>query len=328
MHAAQLQPTEPVTAKIRLDASRPLPGMVGNSVGMRQVFALARRAAACDASVLITGESGSGKDVLARALHDHSGRRKGPFRAVNCAALAPQLLESELFGHVRGAFTGAEKSRPGLLLSADGGTLFLDELGEMPLSLQPKLLRFLEDRKVRPVGGDSDCEVDVRVIAATNRDVEQAVQEGRLRADLYYRLDVIHLKTPPLRERGQDILDLAEQFLRDHGSLRLDDEAKTCLLRHSWPGNVRELRNCIQRAATLCERETVSVQDLPASVRDQVRRRRATLAVGDLVSIEQIEQRHISLVLEQVGGNKSAAAKVLGVDRKTLHRKLARRDQP
>jgi two-component system response regulator HydG len=280
--------------------------------------------------VLITGESGTGKEVVARALHRRGRRKNGPFVAVNCAALPETLLESELFGHARGAFTDARSARSGLFVQANGGTLFLDEITEMPLALQPKLLRALQERVVRPLGGEGEVPFDVRLVTATNRDLETAVEEGRFRGDLFFRVNVIHVPLPPLRARGGDILLLAQRFLGEYGARSskqvtgLSPQAAERLLAYSWPGNVRELENCIERAIALAQHDHILPDDLPEKVR-AYRRSHVLVASDDpaeLVPLEEVERRYILRVMEAVGGNKSQAAQVLGLGRKTLYRKL------
>jgi two-component system, NtrC family, response regulator AtoC len=305
--------------------------LVGASHAMRTVYEMVARAAPSDASVLISGESGTGKEVLARTITQKSARSAGPFVAVNCAALPEPLLESELFGHAKGAFTDARTAREGLLSQAAGGTLFLDEVGDLPLALQPKLLRVLQERSIRPVGSDKEVPVDVRLICATNRDLEAAVAERRFRADLFYRINVIHIALPRLAARGDDILLLAQHFLtrfgRDRGEpVGLSPEAQRLLQAYPWPGNVRELANCIERAMVLARGRAVASEDLPEKIRDY--RPSPTLATAlepvELVALEEIERRYILRVLEAVHGNKSRAAQVLGLDRKTLYRRLER----
>jgi two-component system response regulator HydG len=304
----------------------------GESLPMRRLRALLARVAAADAPVLITGETGSGKELVARSIHRHGARRAGPFVALNCAAIPEHLLESELFGHVRGAFTGADAARVGLLVAAHGGVLFLDEIGELPLSLQPKLLRALEQHCVRPVGATQEVSFDARIVAATNCDLEAAVEEGRFREDLLYRLDVLRVEVPPLRARGSDVLLLGQQFIR-HSAERagkavigLSRGAAEKLLAYGWPGNVRELDNCIERAVALTEHEQILVEDLPERIREH--RPAHVLVAGEdpseLVPLEEVERRYIARVLEAVGENKTQAARILGLDRKTLYRKLDR----
>ena len=306
--------------------------LLGTSPGMRQLYELLAQVAGLDVSVLLTGESGTGKELVARALHRGGRRSGGPFVAINCAAVPEGLLESELFGYVRGAFTDARDSRAGLFARASGGTLFLDEIAELPLALQPKLLRALQERAVRPLGAEVEIACDVRVIAATNRDLESAVEEGRFREDLFFRLNVIHVEVPPLRARGSDVLLLAQRFLERVAAqagkpvVGLSPGAAERLLAYAWPGNVRELQNAIERAVALARYEQVTVDDLPGKVRDY--RRSDVVIAGDdpseLVPLEAVERSYILRVLEAVRGNKTLAARVLGLDRKTLYRKLER----
>jgi len=306
--------------------------LVGSSPPMLQLYELLEQAANSSASVLITGESGTGKELVARALHRRSARRDGPFVAVNCSAIPDSLLESELFGHVRGAFTDALVSRSGLFAKAAGGTLFLDEIGEMPAALQPKLLRALQERVVRPVGGDSELAIDVRLVTATNRDLEQRIAEGGFREDLFYRINVIHIPVPPLRERGSDILLLAQHYaehfaiVADKAVVGLSQGANKKLLSYPWPGNVRELQNCMERAVALTSHHEIQASDLPERIRTY--RAAHVLVVGDepseLVAMDEVEKRYIARVLQAVAGNKREAARILGFDRKTLYRKLER----
>jgi DNA-binding NtrC family response regulator len=307
-------------------------GLIGESPPMKKLCDLIGRISDSEASVVITGETGTGKEVVARALHDVSRRAGGPFVAVNCAALPEPLLESELFGHVKGAFTDAKTARKGLFVEAEGGTLFLDEIGAMPLTLQVKLLRALQERAVRPVGGDREQPVSVRIIAATNRDLEAAVEAGSFREDLLFRINVIPILVPPLRTRGNDILLLAQHFLgectaRAHKQVvGLTAEAAERLLAYAWPGNVRELQNCIERAVALTRYEQLTVDDLPERVREHAPSRAIVFGddLSELVPMEEVERRYVLRVLEAVGGNKTMAAEVLGFDRKTLYRKLDR----
>ncbi len=305
--------------------------MLGKSAPMRQIYDLVGRLADSTATVLVTGESGTGKELVARALHQRSPRRDGPFVALNCAAMPEALLESELFGHAKGAFTDAKGHKRGLFLEASGGTLFLDELAEMPLAVQAKVLRALETRQARPVGSNVEVPFDVRIVAATNRDLESAVAEKRFREDLYYRVNVVHVELPPLRARGSDILLLAQSFVERFAARSgkritgISPPVAEKLLAYSWPGNVRELQNCIERAVALARYEQLAVDDLP----DRVRSYKAShvLVVADdpseLVPMEEVERRYVLRVLEAVGGNKSMTARVLGFDRKTLARRLA-----
>ena len=306
--------------------------LIGESQEMRQVFDLLTRIAEADISILILGESGTGKELVARSLHARSPRKDQPFVAVNCSSLPEALLESELFGHTRGAFTDARTPRRGLFQQAHGGTLFLDEIGDLPLSLQPRLLRALQERKIRPVGSDTEVDVDVRVLAATNQDLEQAVGEKLFRGDLFYRLNVVQLRLPPLRARGNDVLLLAQHFLNQAAARqskrveRISTQAAERLLAYAWPGNVRELQNCIERAVALTAYDQIGVDDLPERVRDH--RPSPILVASDhpseLVSMDEIERRYILRVLDVVGGNKTLAAQILGFDRRTLYRKLER----
>ncbi len=304
--------------------------ILGASPAMQRVYELLDRVSGTDASVLITGESGTGKEVVAHALHQKSRRASEPFVPVNCAAVPEALLESELFGHVKGAFTDARATRSGLFVKASGGTLFLDEIGELPLALQPKLLRALQERVVRPVGSDTEVAFDVRLITATNRDLDTAVEERRFREDLFYRINVIHVPLPPLRARGSDVLLLAQHFVEHHAKVfakavtGIATPAAEKLVAYSWPGNVRELQNCMERAVALTRFSEIAVDDLPEKVRD-FKRTQLVLAGDDpaeLVPMAEIERRYVLRVLEAVGGSKTIAAQTLGMDRKTLYRKL------
>jgi len=306
--------------------------LIGDSAPMRKVADVLARLTGSEASVLITGETGTGKELVASALHKSSRRCDKAFVAVNCAGIPETLLESELFGHAKGAFTDARSARQGLFMQASGGTLFLDEIGCMPLGLQPKLLRALQERKIRPVGADEELPVDIRIVAATNQDIEEEVAEGTFREDLYFRINVVHVQLPPLRARGNDILLLAQQFVRDFAAKSgkrvegLTAAVAQKLLSYSWPGNVRELQNCIERAVALTSYEQLTVDDLPEKVSNYAPSH--VLVAGndpnELASMEEVERRYIARVLEAVGGNKSQAAAVLGFDRKTLYRKLER----
>lgn len=304
--------------------------ILGKSPAALEMRAVLQRVTNTEATVLITGETGTGKEVAARSLHNHGRRKSGPFVAVNCSALPEALLESELFGHVKGAFTDARASRPGMFLEADKGTLFLDEVGEMPQAVQAKLLRALEERRVRPVGGDGEVPFDARIIAATNRDLEQAVQAGEFREDLFYRLNVVHVAIPPLRSRGSDVLVLAQHFLTRFADqsgvevIGLSESAAIRLLAYPWPGNIRELRNAIERAVALTRFDHLRAEDLPERI--STFEARHVLVAGDdleeLVSLEEVERRYILKVLQAAGGNKSLAAQTLRVSRRTLYRKL------
>jgi two-component system response regulator HydG len=306
--------------------------IIGTSPAIQRVHDLVTRVADADASVLITGESGTGKEVVARALHRHGRRADGPFVAVNCAAVPETLLESELFGHVKGAFTDARDARSGLFATAKGGTVFLDEIGDMPLALQPKLLRVLQERTVRPVGSSGELPVDVRIVAATNRDLESAIEEKRFREDLYFRINVIHIELPALRARVGDVLPLAQHFIAEIASRAgkqvngIAPGAAAKLIEYPWPGNVRELRNCVERAVALARYDQIVVEDLPDRVQDHQSTR---LVLGgddpsELLSMDEVEKRYVLRVLDAVAGNKTAAARILGFERKTLYRKLER----
>jgi two-component system response regulator HydG len=291
------------------------------------------RVANSEASVLITGESGTGKELVARALHDRSGRN-GPFLAVNCAAIPENLLESELFGHTRGAFTDARTERAGLFTEASGGTLFLDEIGEMSLAMQPKILRALQERKVRPVGSSREVDFDARIITATNRDLEVDVAKKRFREDLYYRINVVRIEMPPLRARGNDVLLLAQHFFersaQNNGTtpLRIGHGVAECFVKYPWPGNVRELENCVERMVAVARYDETTVDDLPAKIREY---RPDALTMmsddpNDLPSMATVEERYIRKVLAATGGNRSMAAKILKLDRPSLDQKLAELD--
>jgi len=306
--------------------------LVGDSPAMRRVHELISRVGASEASVLIQGETGTGKELVARAVHDASPRRDGPFVALNCAAVPPTLLESELFGHSRGAFTDAKTARQGLFVEASGGTLFLDEIGEMPLEMQAKLLRALQERKVRPVGANTEVSFDARIVTATHRDLEADVQKERFRQDLYYRINVVRIDVPALRERSSDVLKLAAHFLKTasersaKGSLELSPQVADRLMAYDWPGNVRELENCIERAVALARFDHLTVEDLPEKIR-AYRADRFVMAaneVDEILTIDEIERRYIIRVIKLLNGNKARAAQLLGLDRRTLYRKLER----
>jgi DNA-binding NtrC family response regulator len=317
-------------ARLRREVARPytLENVIGRSPAMQEVFGLITRLSGSTASVLITGESGTGKELIARAIHFGSPRSKKPFVAVNLAAIPDTLIESELFGYKRGAFTDARTDRGGLFVEADQGTIFLDEIGELTPPLQAKLLRVLQEREVRPLGATKSEKIDVRVVAATNRDLEARMREGLFREDLYYRLNVIHVALPPLRARPEDVLPLAEFFLarRAASSGRkvagFAQGAIKALLAYHWPGNVRELENVVERAVALCEGEQIGIDDLPSQVRE---RRSSDFLAGALargLTLADLEREYIERVLAAEGGNKTRAAQRLGLDRKTLYRKL------
>jgi DNA-binding NtrC family response regulator len=307
-----------------------LPNIIATDPKMIAVLGMIEQIADSSASVLITGESGTGKDLIARALHFSSSRRDGPFIPINCAAIPESLIESELFGYVKGAFTDARQSKTGLFIAARGGTLFLDEIGEMPPLLQAKLLRAIEDKRIRPLGAIEETSIDVRIVAASNTDLDKAISEGKFRSDLYYRLATVTLAVPPLRERPQDVPLLAKHFLIRASAEAaktipdLDPDAMACLTRYRWPGNVRELQSAIQTGVILCRDSKLGVKDLPTRVtgggvpsvkilEDVVQRR---------LSLDQLEREYVRAVLESVNGNKTEASAILQIDRKTLYRKL------
>jgi len=312
------------------------PGVVGESRALKDALTVVERVAGTDVSVLLTGETGTGKEVFARALHAHSARSSGPFVAVNCAAVPEALLESQLFGHEKGAFTDAKTSSRGLFAEATGGTLFLDEIGHMPLALQPKILRALQERVVRPLGGRTDVPIDVRLLTATHVDLEEAAERGAFRADLYYRINVIQIDLPPLRARANDVLLLAHHLL-DVARTRLKKDVKGIappvaekLLAYPWPGNVRELANCIERAVALARFDVVQLDDLPERVRDFAARTDMLVSASDpseLVTLDEMERRYIHHVFAACGQNRVQTARVLGIDRKTLYRKLKVKDR-
>jgi len=305
--------------------------IIGQSPRMRAVFKMVDKIAATPATVLINGESGTGKELIAQTIHERSERSNGPFVAINCGAIPETLLESQLFGHVKGSFTGADRDTEGFCRQANGGTIFLDEIGETPGTIQVKLLRMLQEREIYPVGSSKAVKVDLRVIAATNRDLESEVANGRFRTDLYYRLNVIPLNLPALRERSDDIPLLADHFMKLYcpdytGNLggALDEAALRALQTYDWPGNVRELENVIERASIIREGERITVRDLPDTVRTPSGEVAATNLVGGQISLEDLEKAHILQVLESVSGHKKQAAEILKINPSTLYRKLLR----
>ena len=328
---AALAQTEPARAQARL--RREIVSnekIIGASRPMRELLDLISRAGNSPSNILITGESGTGKELVARAVHDASARSKRDFVAVNCAAIPAELVESELFGHTGQAFTGARAARAGLFETADGGTLFLDEIGDLPLNTQPKLLRVLQEGTIRRVGDSREKSVDVRVIVATNRDLEKAVLNNEFREDLYWRVNVIHLHVPPLRERMFDIPLLVEHFLtkiakKQNAAVReIAPEVLALLTAYAWQGNVRELENTVERAVALARGAVLSTEDLPARIRDASGQTSAILAAAKSkrLTLDQLEQAYILEILREAGGNKSRTAEILGLDRKTLYRKL------
>ncbi|MDD4059748.1 MAG: sigma-54 dependent transcriptional regulator [Kiritimatiellae bacterium] len=325
--------------KSRLDSKFGLENIVGSSPAMERLFDIVRQAAPTQATVLIEGASGTGKELVAQAIHRLSARAAGPFVAVHCAALSSSLLESELFGHEKGAFTGAVVQRKGRFEMAHGGTLFLDEISEIEPSVQVKLLRVLEERRFERVGGVDTVDVDIRIIAATNRDLRKYVEEGKFREDLFYRLDVVEIKMPPLKERGGDIALLCNRFMKEFAEVnarpvsRFAPEAAAILQAYSWPGNVRELRNTIEKMVVLARGDTLAVEDVPANIRDEARLNGvsgvsaapAPAPAADFApteSLAEVEKRKILAALDAAGGNRSKAAIALGISRRTLHRKL------
>jgi DNA-binding NtrC family response regulator len=300
--------------------------IIGKSAEMKSLFEMVRQVAPSRSSVLITGESGSGKEMIAEALHYNSPRREKPFIKLHCAALAETLLESELFGHEKGAFTGAVSRKRGRFELANTGTLFLDEIGEINQNVQIKLLRVLEERRFERVGGEETIEVDVRLLAATNRDLKEAIGKGTFREDLYYRLNVVNIHIPPLRERKEDIPLLAAAFLREFSAENgksvagIDGKARLALANFSWPGNVRQLRNTMESAVVLCRGSMITLDDLPPALREEGGEDFMKLPVG--ASLADVEREAIRATLGREGGNKSRTAEILGIGRKTLHRKI------
>jgi len=309
-----------------------LENVVGRSEAMLHVYKTAARVAATDATVLIEGESGTGKELVARAIHASSPRAPRPFVAVDCGAIAEGVLESELFGHARGAFTGAQATRRGLFEEANQGTLFLDEIGDVGSNLQSRLLRALQEGTIRRVGTNEPIAVDVRVVAASNRDLAQAVKEGRFREDLFYRLAVVTIRIPPLRDRREDIPLLAEHFAAKHGRAEgaaISPAARDLLVAYDWPGNVRELENVVARALALNASGVIMPDDLPEHLRGAppAAPGPAGVVVHDRPTLAELERRYAAQVLQETGGNKTRAAEILGIDRKTLYRLLGERDE-
>jgi DNA-binding NtrC family response regulator len=306
-----------------------LENIVGRSPQMLQVYKTVARVAESRSTVLIAGESGTGKELVARAIHFNSPRSSKPYVAVDCGSLAETLLESELFGHVRGAFTGAVTNKKGLFEEADNGTCFLDEVGDISLAMQAKLLRVIQEHEIKRVGGTETTKIDVRIIAATNKNLEELVAEKKFREDLFYRLNVVSIHLPPLRERLDDIPFLADHFLRKYAAenekpvSRISAEVLDLLLRYQWPGNVRELENVIERAVTLSPHSLILPEDLPRRLRVEPSEISAT-SLPSQVSLTELEKIYIKKVLEETGGNKKRAAYILGIDRRTLYRMAAR----
>jgi DNA-binding NtrC family response regulator len=316
---------------LRERVSTEMGGIVGASKEIQDVLVLIDRLKDTRTPVLISGESGTGKELVARAIHFRGALAKKPFVAVDCGSLVPTLIESELFGYEKGAFTGALRSKEGLFQTADGGTIFLDEVGELPLEMQAKLLRVLQEKEVRPVGSNHKRKVDVRVMAATNRDLEAAYKAGTFRKDLYFRLNVVTVHLAPLRDRRSDIPDLAQWFLSRYAPtqpIKITTAAMKCLRAYDWPGNVRELENCIERAVALGDQQVIDVGDLPPGIHS-LSASGDCLAQGfaspsDSTDLEDIERVTIERVFEQVNGDKTLAGQLLGISRATLYRKLKR----
>ena len=305
--------------------------MIGKSSELNKVRNLIHKAAPAKANVLVTGESGVGKELVARAIHNQSTRKEKPFIVVHLAAMSESLLESELFGYEKGAFTGAETQHKGHFERANGGTIFLDEIGEINQATQVKLLRVLQERKFERVGGEKDIEVDVRVVAATNRDLEKEVAEGRFREDLFYRLNVIRIQMPSLRERKDDIPLLMHSFLKEFAEENnkqikgFDSKSKAAMVKYSWPGNIRELRNCVESAVVMCNGDEIKVEDLPHTLQKTSEEKSIIIPMG--ITLEEAEMIIINENLAYNNGNKSKTADILGIGRKTLHRKLGETDE-
>ncbi len=305
--------------------------MIGKSSELNKVRNLIQKAAPAKANVLVTGESGVGKELVARAIHNQSTRKEKPFIVVHLAAMSESLLESELFGYEKGAFTGAETQHKGHFERANGGTIFLDEIGEINQATQVKLLRVLQERKFERVGGEKDIEVDVRVVAATNRDLEKEVAEGRFREDLFYRLNVIRIQMPSLRERKDDIPLLMHSFLKEFAEENnkqikgFDSKSKAAMVKYSWPGNIRELRNCVESAVVMCNGDEIKIEDLPHTLQKTSEEKSIIIPMG--ITLEEAEMIIINENLAYNNGNKSKTADVLGIGRKTLHRKLGETDE-
>jgi two-component system response regulator AtoC len=323
--------TENEFLRERVNTEDNLDGIVGTSSNIQDVLRMVSRLKDTRTPVLIAGESGTGKELVARAIHFRGAMAETPFVAVDCGALVPTLMESELFGYEKGAFTGAIKSKTGLFQAANGGTIFLDEIGELPLEMQAKLLRVLQEREVRPVGSNAPISIDVRVIAATNRDLEAAYREGTFRKDLYFRLNVVTVHLPSLRERRSDIPMLVHHFLNRYApdaNLQVTPAAMKSLLQYEWPGNVRELENCVARAVTLGDRQVIDVVDLPPAIRseggDSVRRPPIENSALSTTALAEMERITILKVFEQANGDKALAGRMLGISRATLYRKLKR----
>jgi len=324
--------TEVKRLRHEVGVSRGADQMIGSSPPILKLKELIERVSDSDATLLITGGSGTGKELVAQAVHKRSRHADGPFVAINCAAMPEALLESELFGHVKGAFTDARTPRQGLFLKANGGTLFLDEIGEMPLGMQPKLLRALQEKTVRPVGGDREIPYDARIVTASNRDLELEVEQRRFREDLFYRINVVRVPVPALCVRGDDVLFLAQHFITQFSAkakksvLGFSKPVAEKLTAYGWPGNVRELQNCMERAVAFTRFDEITVDDLPEGIRDYRSTSQSIPGVDahEVMSLDEVERRYILRMVKHLDGNKTLAAELLGVDRRTLHRKLER----
>ncbi len=309
-----------------ISKSKPFESIIGKSAEMQKIYQMIQKVAGSKASVLITGESGVGKELVAHAIHNLSPRKNNPLVIVNCSALSESLLESELFGHEKGAFTGAAARKRGRFELANGGTIFLDEIGEINQSIQVKILRVLQDKRFERVGGEETLEVDVRVIAATNRDLEEEIKKGNFREDLFYRLNVVHIHVPPLRDRKDDIPLLINEFMQEFAKengkdiKNIDNHARAALYKYSWPGNIRQLKNCMESAVVMCSSDTITLNDLPPTIKSESSVNSMQIPFG--VTLEEAEKIIIQQTLAQNQGNKSKTAEVLGIGRKTLHRKL------
>lgn len=313
--------------KEKLNVTNQSEQIIGKSEPMQRIYGMIRKIAPTDSTVLVTGESGTGKELIAKAIHAHSLRRDNEFVAVDCGALVETLLESELFGHVKGSFTGATQTKHGSLELANGGTFFFDEVSNLSLNMQSKLLRVIQEREIKPVGSEKKVPIDVRIIAATNQDLRNAIKEKTFREDLYYRLSVFPIRLPPLKERAEDIPLLVEHFVNKYNkkkrklSIRVAQETMDLLLRYTWPGNIRELGNTIERAMILTDDGIILPEDLPWYIRDQREDKGGILSKG-LVSLQEVEKMHIEYVLDKTRWNKSKTAEILGIDRKTLYQKV------
>ncbi len=303
--------------------------IIGESTAMKKIYDLIGKIAKTETAILITGESGTGKELIAKTIHQNSNRKNELFITLNTSTLPENLLESELFGYKKGSFTDAKEDREGIFIQSDKGTIFLDEIGDMPINLQPKLLRVLEEKKVRPIGSGKEITVDVRIISATNQDIEKLMKDGKFREDLFYRLNVIKIEIPPLRERGNDILNLSQYFINQF-SHKFNKEVKGLLsktaeklLYYNWPGNVRELRNTIERAVALTKFDNLTLEDLPENIKDYKSQNKLNhIHNEEFITLDELEKRHITDVLKSCKNNYSKVSRILGIDRTTLYRKI------